>query len=98
MNRLLSALLILAMMVSCNWGGQDNGASGKVRIPYPILSEGNPAHVHLSWNDNIGSTYDIFRADASGKFVKCASVTGSEYMDFSIGKSDRSRKYTYNTS
>lgn len=95
MNRLSSALLILAMMVSCNRGGYDNGASGKVRIPYPILSEGNPAHVHLSWNDNIGSTYDIFRADASGKFVKCASVTGSEYMDFSIGKSDRSREYTY---
>ena len=51
--------------------------------------------MHLKWNDNIGSAYDVFRAVKSGKFIKCAEVTGNEFMDFSIGRSEKPREYTY---
>ena len=34
-------------------------------------------------------------ADKSGRFVECAKVSGNEYMDFSIGKSENPRSYTY---
>ena len=95
MHRFFAVLLVLTTVLSCNWGGQCNDSNGKVRIPYPIHAEGSPAHVHLFWNDNIGSTYDIFRAEPSGRFVRCATVSDNEYMDFSIGKSDKSREYTY---
>ena len=96
MNRLFVALLCLSAAVSCVGGGSSvSSADVKVRVPYPIAAEGYPAHVHLTWNDNVGSTYEVFRAAESGKFAKCAEVTGSEYMDFSIGKSDNHREYTY---
>ena len=95
MHRFFAVLLILTTVLSCNRGGQYSDSNGKVRIPYPIHAEGSPAHVHLFWNDNIGSTYDIFRAEPSGRFVRCATVSDNEYMDFSIGKSDKSREYTY---
>lgn len=95
MHRFFAVLLVLTTVLSCNWGGQCSDSNGKVRIPYPIHAEGSPAHVHLFWNDNIGSTYDIFRAEPSGRFVRCATVSDNEYMDFSIGKSDKSREYTY---
>ena len=64
-------------------------------MPWNISAEGYPAHVHLNWINNVGSTYDVYRANKSGKFVHCAQVNGNEYMDFSIGKSDQSREYTY---
>ena len=96
MNRFLVALLCLSVAVSCIGGGRAVSSSDvKVRVPYPIEAEGCPAHVHLKWNDNTGSTYEIFRAAKSGKFSKCTEVAGSEYMDFSIGKSDNPRKYIY---
>jgi len=95
MNRFLVALLSLAMTVSCVGGGNDDTPAGKVRIPYFMSAEGYPAHVHLTWNENVGSTYDIYRADKAGRFVNCAQVSGNEYMDFSIGKSDTPREYTY---
>ena len=94
MTRILVALLGLVTVISCV-GGRATDVCNKVRVPYPIEAEGYPAHVHLKWNDNIGSTYDIFRASKSGKFVKCAEVTGNDFMDFSIGKSDDSRTYIY---
>ena len=74
-------------------GGSDS--YGKVRVPYPISAEGYPAHVHLKWNDNIGSVYDIYRADHAGRFEKFAQSSSNEFMDFSIGKSDKSREYTF---
>ena len=92
MSKILSAFLSLAIAISCV-GGAD--ASYKVRVPYPMAAEGYPSHVHLSWNDNIGSSYDIYKADKSGRFVECATVSGNEYMDFSIGKSENPRSYTY---
>lgn len=94
MTRLITAVFAMAMAISCVGGGSSDTV-GKVRIPYPIAAEGYPAHVQLSWNDNVGSTYDIYRATQSGRFAKCAEVTGNEYMDFSIGKSDNQREYTY---
>ena len=94
MNRIVVALTILLAMASCT-GVKSESTGGKVRIPYTLSAEGYPAHVHLAWNDNVGSTYDIYRAEKSGKFVLHAQVTGNEYMDFSIGKSDLSREYTY---
>ena len=94
MNKVFLGLLLSVLICSCTMGGVVD-STGKVRVPYPLKAEGYPAHVHLKWNDNIGSTYEIFRADESGKFKSCAQVTGSEYMDFSIGKSDKPREYTY---
>lgn len=94
MTKIIVALLGIVSAISCV-GSRATDVCNKVRVPYPIEAEGYPAHVHLKWNDNIGSTYDIFRASTSGKFVKCAEVTGNDYMDFSIGKSDDSRTYTY---
>ena len=88
-NRFLVVLSFLAVAVSCVGGSSQMSLSDiKVRVPYPIEAEGYPAHVHLKWNDNVGSTYDVFRAEKSGKFVRCSEVTGNEYMDFSIGKSE----------
>ena len=94
MNRFILGLLCSALICSCTMSGSADSIE-KVRIPYFMNAEGYPAHVHLKWNDNVGSTYEIYRADESGKFKSCAKITGSEYMDFSIGKSDKSRKYTY---
>ena len=95
MNRFIVALLGLVMTLSCVGGGSSKVSSGKVRVPSLMSADGYPAHVHLSWSDNVGSTYDIYRADRSGKFVNCGQVSGNEYMDFSIGKSDESRNFTY---
>ena len=97
MNRFLVALLCLSVAVSCIGGGSQVSTSDnvKVRVPYPIEADGYPAHVHLKWNDNTGSAYDVFRATKSGRFVRCSEVTGNEFMDFSIGKSDDPRKYIY---
>ena len=95
MNRLFVALVTLVTMFSCVGGEQHKANIGKVRVPWNFSAEGYPAHVHLTWSENVGSTYDIYRADKSGKFIRCAQVSGSEYMDFSIGKSDKSREYTY---
>ena len=91
MSKILSAFLSLAIAISCVGGGRSADASYKVRVPYPMAAEGYPSHVHLSWNDNIGSSYDIYKADKSGRFVECAKVSGNEYMDFSIGKSENPR-------
>jgi hypothetical protein len=69
MTRLITAVFAMAMAISCvGRGGSDT--IGKVRIPYSIAAEGYPAHVQLSWNDNVGSTYDIYRATQSGRFSK----------------------------
>lgn len=95
MNRFLAVLLGLAVVVSCVGGGSSTSDLCKVRVPYHITADGYPAHVHLTWGDNTGSTYDIYRANNSGKFARCAQVSGNQYMDFSIGKSDKSREYTY---
>ena len=95
MNRLFVALLTLVTVISCVGGGSNKSNTGKVRVPWSLAAEGYPAHVHLTWSENVGSTYDIYRADKSGKFVRCAQISGNEYMDFSIGKSDKSREYTY---
>ena len=95
MKRLFVALLSTALLLSCNRGGSDNEPFGKVRVPYPISAEGYPAHVQVKWNDNIGSTYDIYRADESGRFECCFRTSSNEFMDFSIGKSDKSRIYAY---
>lgn len=93
MKLAMMALLALSILTSCSSG--TSVETGKVRIPLPMSAKGYPAHVQLEWNDNIGSVYDIYRADGSGRFVKCAQVEGSSYMDFSIGKSDSERKYSY---
>lgn len=94
MKRLYVAFLSVMLLLSCNMGGGSD-SYGKVRVPYPISAEGYPAHVHLKWNDNIGSVYDIYRADHAGRFEKFAQSSSNEFMDFSIGKSDKSREYTY---
>ena len=94
MTRLITAIFAMAMAISCVGGGSSDTV-GKVRIPYSIAAEGYPAHVQLTWNDNVGSTYEVYRANQSGRFTRCAEVTGNEYMDFSIGKSDNQREYTY---
>jgi hypothetical protein len=91
MNRFLVAILGLMMAVSC----ENNKQIRQARIPSPIQAEGYPAHIHLRWNDNNGSTYHIYRADEAGKFKKCATVSDNEYMDFSINPSDQARSYTY---
>lgn len=95
MRKILGVLLIAGLVVSCLGGGTSDQPLGKVRIPAPIEADGYPAHVHLKWNDNIGSTYDIYRAEPSGKFRRCAQVSSNEYMDFSVGKSDNPRNFTY---
>lgn len=95
MHRLVVAIISCTMMISCLGRGSSNETSCKVRVPYFLDAEGYTAHVHLRWADNVGSTYDIYRADEKGKFRVCASVSGNEYMDFSIGKSDNQRKYVY---
>lgn len=95
MNRLFVAILGCAMTVSCIGGGSSTDTIGRVRVPYYFAAEGYPGHVHLKWADNVGSTYNIYRSDESGNFRSYAHVTGNEYMDFSIGKSEESRNYTY---
>ena len=96
MNRLFVVFLTLVSLISCSGGVERNKpAVGKVRTPWHFTADGYPAHVHLTWSENVGSTYDIYRAGNSGKFVHCAQVSGGEYMDFSIGKSEKSREYTY---
>ena len=84
---------MLSLLVSCAGGNPDNG--GQVRVPYFMEAKGYPAHVHLRWSDNVGSDYDIYRADSKGRFVKCGQASSGEYMDFSVGKSDGQREYTY---
>ena len=61
MHRLLVAIISCTMMISCLGGGSSNETSCKVRVPYFLDAEGYPAHVHLRWADNVGSTYDIYR-------------------------------------
>ena len=96
MYRFLVALLYLSVTFSCvGRGGSASPSDVKIRVPYPMEAEGYPSHVHLKWNDNVGATYDVFRATESGKFVRCSEVTGNEFMDFSIGKSDNPREYIY---
>ena len=91
MNKLFVAILGCAIGISCIGGGSSTDTIGRVRVPYHIAAEGYPAHVHLKWADNVGSTYNIYRSDESGKFKAYAQVSGNEYMDFSIGKSEESR-------
>ena len=91
--RTLLAAMVISLLVSCANG--NTSMVGEVRVPYFMEAEGYPAHVHLRWNDNVGSEYDIYRMKQNGRFEKCARVAGNEYMDFSIGKSDSSREYTY---
>ena len=93
MKFFLSALAASLLLVSC--GGEADRNSGKIRIPSSMEAKGYPAHVHLSWDENTGSTYEIYRAEDGGPFRRCASVEGGEYMDFSIGKSDVPRKFSY---
>lgn len=82
------------VMISCA-GNTSEIQTGNARIPYPMSASGYPAHVHLKWNDNIGSTYELYRADDSGKFLKVAETSSNEYMDFSVGRADSSREYSY---
>lgn len=95
MNRIFCILSCLILTLSCNWSAQKGSECGNVRVPYRISAEGYPAHVHLSWINNVGSEYEIYRAEPSGKFKKYAVCDGDEYLDFSIGKSDNQREYTY---
>ena len=85
--------MILSLLVSCANG--NTAVIGEVRVPYFMEAEGYPAHVHLRWNDNVGSEYEIYRMKQNGRFEKFGRVAGNEYMDFSIGKSDASREYIY---
>ena len=82
------------VMISCA-GNTSEIQTGNARIPYPMSASGYPAHVHLKWNDNIGSTYELYRADDSGKFQKVTETSSNEYMDFSVGRADASREYSY---
>ena len=75
MNRLIVSIMALAMLVSCVGGGRGDSPTGKVRVPYYLAAEGYPAHVHLKWSENVGSSYEIYRADHSGKFDKSLSHT-----------------------
>lgn len=92
MKRILFTLMALGLIVSCTSVSSD---SGKIRIPGWMEAKGYPAHVHLSWDENTGSTYEIYRSQNGGPFRRCASTEGGEYMDFSIGKSDSPRTYAY---
>lgn len=89
------AIAILSSFVLSACAGNNAVESGITRIPAPMTADGYPSHVHLRWNDNVGSDYEIYRADHSGKFTLCAEVRGCEYMDFSIGSSDHERSYDY---
>ncbi|MBO5419002.1 MAG: beta-glucosidase [Bacteroidales bacterium] len=60
-----------------------------------MSASGYPAHVHLKWNDNVGGTYELYRADETGRFDMIAESSSNEYMDFSIGKAETPRDYTY---
>ena len=82
------------VMISCA-GNTSEIQTGNARIPYPMSASGYPAHVHLKWNDNIGSTYELYRADDSGKFLKVTETSSNEYMDFSVGRADASREFSY---
>ena len=82
------------VMISCA-GNTSEIQTGNARIPYPMSASGYPAHVHLKWNDNIGSTYELYRADDSGKFQKVTETSSNEYMDFSVGRADASREFSY---
>lgn len=96
-NRMKKTAFLLAIslaMISCAGSTSDN-QNGNVRIPYPMSASGYPAHVHLKWNDNIGSTYELYRADESGRFTRIAESSSNEYMDFSVGKAESPRDYTY---
>ena len=93
MNRLY-AVVICCVMISCI-GARTSDTVGKVSVPHSIMGEGYPAHTHLKWTNDTGADYEVYRADKCGNFMSCAQVNGDEFMDFSIGKSDKSREYTY---
>lgn len=93
MNRLYAAV-ICCVMISCI-GARTSDTVGKVSVPHSIMGEGYPAHTHLKWTNDTGADYEVYRADKCGNFMSCAQVNGDEFMDFSIGKSDKSREYTY---
>ena len=60
MNRLFVVFLTLVSLISCSGGVERNKpAVGKVRTPWHFTADGYPAHVHLTWSENVGSTYDI---------------------------------------
>ena len=92
MKIILSVLAASLLLASCS--GETDRNSSKIRIPSTMEAKGYPAHVHLKWDENTGSTYEIYRAEDGGSFRRCASVEGGEYMDFSIGKSDVPRKFS----
>lgn len=86
-------MITITLLSSCT--GNRESVSGVFRVPEPMSAKGYPAHVQLNWNDNVGSQYDIYRQDEAGRFVRCARVEGNQFMDFSVGKSDVPREYTY---
>lgn len=94
MKKIAFCLAICMVMISCA-GNTSEIQTGNARIPYPMSASGYPAHVHLKWNDNIGSTYELYRADDSGKFQKVTETSSNEYMDFSVGRADASREFSY---
>lgn len=93
MRKITLILIASAALVCCS--SRPGNETGIVRIPSPMSAKGYPAHVQLNWNDNVGSEYEIYRAEDSGSFKRCAVVDGNSYMDFSIGSSESPRQFTY---
>ncbi len=89
LKRLISILAVMFLCVSIH-------AQGHVVKPHYMKAEAYPAHVHLKWENRNQWNYDVYRYDeAKDSYVLLAETTGKDHMDFSIGKSDRDRNYTY---
>lgn len=96
MKRFFGVVLTVSLLVSCAFDSNVKKEQAPlVRVPAPLVAKGYPAHVQLEWNDNVGSTYDIYRSLDGVEYDRCAQVTGNGYMDFSVGRSDRERTYSY---
>ena len=71
-------LLILVMFCS-----NINATTPNYVVPFELKGIAYPAHTELTWRNNTGFVYEIYRSTDNGKkFTKLAEVNSNLYLDF----------------
>lgn len=73
-------VLGLMLVLSC---ANINAANPNYVVPFELKGTAYPAHTELSWKNNTGFVYEIYRSTDNGmKFKKLTEVNSNFYLDF----------------
>lgn len=86
---ILNLLTLLLLTTAC-------AEKPKYVVPYNLNADGYPAHAELSWQNNTGFIYEIYRSvDRNSEFTKVGESTTNSYFDFFGKPIEKEVKYIY---